>query len=402
MRLMTQQLIKDSNMKLLYASIYNQPGISRTLLSKKTRLSKTTVSTLVDELIERRFIMDSGASPNSDTVGRKSNLLYARSGSYYVTVLHWEGNAVHLHMVDIAGGPVYRETHLLGEEDTYLSVSREFFYHSFIKKFAAEKILGVCIVVSAMIDAAREEVYSTTLSLPSLDKENLFQKLQSAFPGYAVAFLEDTACCAYAEKIYANIKEKNFAFINFSHGIGATLFIEGNMLGKASGAFTQFGHYSVDPQGPLCICGNRGCLEALISEYHLKERIASTGNIRCLDHLDKITFSDLGQAALYKDPQVLKLLSQMAHELALALGNLICTVNPSLIILGGKIPSLGTYFLEEVRKNMEHIGFRRMVDHVDIRYSTLNSDSFLSGAMKYFFDTYYCYTSDMHSGFFVG
>lgn len=63
MRLMTQQLIKDSNMKLLYASIYNQPGISRTLLSKKTRLSKTTVSTLVDELIERRFIMDSGASP---------------------------------------------------------------------------------------------------------------------------------------------------------------------------------------------------------------------------------------------------------------------------------------------------------------------------------------------------
>ena len=60
MKLVNQQVIKNTNMKRLYTSIYSSPGISRAHLAKQTKLSKTTVSTLVDELIEREFIVDSG------------------------------------------------------------------------------------------------------------------------------------------------------------------------------------------------------------------------------------------------------------------------------------------------------------------------------------------------------
>ena len=66
---------------------------------------------------------------------------------------------------------------------------------------------------------------------------------------------------------------------------------------------------------------------------------------------------------------------EIALELSLALSNLICTVNPSLIVLGGKIPDLGEAFLEDVRKNLKKTGFRRMVDAVQVRYSRLQSDS---------------------------
>ena len=235
-----------------------------------------------------------------------------------------------------------------------------------------------------------------------MGEENLIGALSHAFPEYPVAFLEDTACCAYAEKIYAEIKEENFAFLNFSRGIGATLFIEGNMVGKASGAFTQFGHYSVDPDGPLCVCGNHGCLEALISESKLKSRISEFGEILSLSHQNTVTFQDLGKAAAFRDPVALKTISRLAHELSLALSNLICVIHPSLIILGGKIPALGDFFLEEVRKNLASMGFRKMVDSVKIQYSTLPTDSFLNGAMKYFFDTYYYFTEDTSTGFFIG
>ena len=61
LKFINQQLIKDTNMKHLYTSIYHNPGISRAHLSKQTALSKTTVSTLIDELIERNFILDGGA-----------------------------------------------------------------------------------------------------------------------------------------------------------------------------------------------------------------------------------------------------------------------------------------------------------------------------------------------------
>jgi transcriptional regulator of PTS gene len=401
MKLVNQQLIKNTNMKRLYASIYSNPGISRANLAKLTRLSKTTVSTLVDELIEREFILDCGAG-ESDSIGRKPNCLHVRMNSYYTVVLNWVENMVYAYLIDIAGTIIFEEKIQLAPGDTYISCSAYCLYHSILKHCTPSKVLGVCVVVSAMIDALHNEVYSTTLSLPSMGKENLIDALQNEFPEYPVAFLEDTACYSYAEKIYTGITEKNFAFLNFSRGIGATLFIEGNMLGKASGSFTQFGHYSVDSNGPLCVCGNHGCLETMIAENQLKRRIPEFGEIPSLANLDSVTFADLGKAATYRDPVALDMVKQIAWELAQALGNLICVVNPTLIVLGGKIPALGELFLEEVRSNLKTVGFRKMVDSVTVRYSTLQSDSFINGAMKYFFDIHYCFTGNDPSSFFIG
>lgn len=388
-------------MKRLYSSIYANPGISRANLAKQTDLSKTTVSTLIDELIEREFILDSGTR-DSDSIGRKPNCLHVRMNSYYVVVLNWVENMVYANLVDIAGTAIYKETCQLQPEDNYITRSISCLYDSLLTHCDPKRILGVCVVVSAMIDAAHNEVYSTTLSLPSKGEENLIDALKNAFPGYPVAFLEDTACYSYAEKVYTGIEENNFAFINFGRGIGATLFIEGNMLGKASGSFTQFGHHSIDPNGPLCVCGNHGCLETLISEHCLKDRIAEFGTIQSLARQDVVTFSDLGKAATFRDPVALKMVRQIAWELAQALANLICVINPSLIILGGKIPALGDFFLNEVRENLKKTGFRKMVDAVTVRYSALQSDSFLNGAMKYFFDIHYCFTDQDPSAFFIG
>ena len=255
---------------------------------------------------------------------------------------------------------------------------------------------------SVMIDASSNEVYSATLNLPSMESTQIIKSLKTAFPGYPVDLLNDTACYSYAEKVYGNIKEKNFAFLNFGRGIGATLFTEGSMLGTASGSSTQFGHYSIDPHGPECICGNHGCLEVMISEQALKNRIPEFGQIPSLSALSEITFSDLGKAATFRDPTALAMVKEMAWELSIALSNLISTVNPSLIVLGGKIPDLGEYFLNEVREDLKKTGFRRMVDNVTVRYSQLQSDSFLNGAMKYFFDIHYSFTNQDPTNFFIG
>ncbi|MDD6573382.1 MAG: ROK family transcriptional regulator [Thermoflexaceae bacterium] len=401
MKLVNQQFIKDTNMKHLYTSIYSSPGISRANLAKQTHLSKTTVSTLVDELIEREFILDSGIS-DSDSIGRKPNCLHVRTNSYYVLVLNWVENTVYACLVDIAGTSVFSEQYQLNPSDTYIACSSSCLYHSILNHYDSKRILGICVVVSAMIDAAHNEVYSTTLSLLDTERENLIDSLRVAFPEFSVALLEDTACYSYAEKIYAGIEEKNFAFLNFSRGIGATLFIEGNMLGKASGSFTQFGHYSLNPNGALCACGNHGCLETMISENRLKSRISEFGSISSLEMQDYVTFSDLGKAVTFRDPTAITMVRQMAWELAQALGNLICTVNPSLIVLGGKIPPLGELFLNEVRNGLKSTGFRKMVDSVTVRYSKLPSDSFINGAMKYFFDIHYSFTDNNTSSFFIG
>ncbi|WP_230397709.1 ROK family transcriptional regulator [Novisyntrophococcus fermenticellae] len=371
-------------MKSLYSSIAIEGGISRTMLARQTHLSKTTVSTLVDELIDLNFIVDEGVS-YSDNVGRKPNCLKPRSGQYYVIVLRWIEHTAEAHVVDITGFTLYTTKLHLEQGESYISLSQSCVYNDILKQFPSGRILGICIVVSAMIDAAHNEIYSTTLSLGAGRSANLIHDLYTAFPNYPVALLEDTACYAYAEKVYARISQDNFAFINFGRGIGATIFIDGKMLGKASGSVTQFGHYTVDPHGPLCACGNHGCLESMLSEGQLK-----------------ISFEELGAAAQHKDPAAIHTLRRMAKFLALALSNLICIVNPELIILGGKGQYLGNLFLEEVKCSLKDVGFRRMVDGSDIRYSTLHSDACLNGAMKYFFDTYYSFLEPHLPAFYIG
>lgn len=130
MKPVNQQQIKDLNMKRLYASIYSTPGISRAELAKRTKLSKTTVSTLVDELIERAFIQDNGIV-ESTALGRRPNSLHIRRNSHYIVVFNWYENQIYTHLVDIAGTSVFQEVRVLSKADPMFpprrKVSRKLF-----------------------------------------------------------------------------------------------------------------------------------------------------------------------------------------------------------------------------------------------------------------------------------
>ena len=89
MKLVNQQLIKNTNLKLLYNSIFENRGISRAALAKKTGLSRTAVSALIDELTGSGFLYDSGTG-DSAGVGRKPNSLELFSGNHNKAVFGWD------------------------------------------------------------------------------------------------------------------------------------------------------------------------------------------------------------------------------------------------------------------------------------------------------------------------
>lgn len=400
MKLVNQQLIKNNNLKLIYDSIHQEQGISRTQLAKLSRLSKTTVSSLVDELIERNFVYDSGAS-DSTAVGRKPNSLQLKSGQLYVAVICWSEHHIHAQVVDICGSTVYEKRRTLGS-GSYAEESGQLFFDDILKEFTREQILGISIVVPAMIDMDRQEIFATTLDPQHLYCSNSVEQLKHIFSGFPVALLNDTACTAYAEKVYARISEQDFVFINFNQGIGATLFIQNAMLGKATASYTQFGHYCVNPRGKLCSCGNRGCLELTIGESSLPERLQSAGAASSLSSLAEITYKDLGLAATYGDSVAQKIMQDIVADFSMALLNLVCLVHPKLVILGGRGKDLGPLFLEELQKTLRTTGFRRMVDDVQVRYGMLDANACFKGAMKYFFDIHYDFTQDISGEFFIG
>ena len=383
MKLVNQQVIKNTNMKRLYTSIYSSPGISRAHLAKQTKLSKTTVSTLVDELIERGFIVDSGIG-ESDSIGRKPNCLQVRMNSYYVVVMNWHENAVEAYLVDIAGTSVFHESRKLSEDENHVACSGSCFRESILEHCAPDRILGICIVMSAMIDASSNEVYSTTLNLPSMESTQIIKSLKTAFPGYPVDLLNDTACYSYAEKVYGNIKEKNFAFLNFGRGIGATLFTEGSMLGTASGSSTQFGHYSIDPHGPECICGNHGCLEQYASATGIS-RLAR----KKMEHETRATIltkEDLSAKAVFDavkegDEVAIEVATEMGNYLGHAMADMAAVLDPAVFVIGGGVSKAGEVLLSFIEKPfMEKAFFANK--NVKFKLATLGNDAGICGAAK--------------------
>lgn len=405
MDLVNQQLIKSSNLKCVYGCISTHPGISRSLLAKQTRLSKTTVSALVDELIGRGFIQDLGTQEPSPegfpAKGRKPNSLCLCPGRYYVIVLLWGEYYIDAHLTDITGScvPILRTEAKVPR--SYVTGSKQCV--DFILKqrhLSKDQILGVCIVIPAMIDMEAERICSTPLHFSQYENTELVKELRETFYDYRTAVLNDTACCAYAEKMCTTLDEPDFAFINFDRGIGAALFIHGEMLGRASASYTQFGHCCVEPKGRRCECGGRGCLEITISEEELSRQY-----LRLKDSSptqSQVTYRDLGYAAATGDQAAAKVLHRAAVLFAGALSNLVCLVHPRLIILGGKGRDLGDFFLNETENQLKKTGFRYMMDSVKLQYSLLDTGACLTGAMKYFLDVHYCFIQDSQAGFYLG
>ena len=159
MKLVNQQIIKNNNLKNIYSLIQKSPGVSRAQLAKMCNLSKTTVSSLADELIERKFIQDTGTMQEATSVGRKPNSLKLCSGQYYVIVLSWDYDHVSIKQVDICGLITGHSSQDLSENADYIDTSVRLFEKLLSAGLQKERILGICLVIPAMIDT---EKHSTT------------------------------------------------------------------------------------------------------------------------------------------------------------------------------------------------------------------------------------------------
>lgn len=393
-----QQYIKNSNIKQIYSQLQKKPGESRAGLAKITGLSKTTVSSLTEELVLQGFVMDSGTA-SSTNVGRKPNQLYLTGDRHCVITVNWEPHSLSAALVCLNGSISAQVKIEIQSPAGYFDMLEEIV--DIVQKQNREevKVIGLCMILPAMIDSKKHRIISTVLELG--EETEVIDRVCKTFPQFPVAFYNDTACYAYAEKIYSGRQDESFVFINMNQGIGAAFFFDGKMFGGASGMQTQLGHYCVEVNGISCACGNSGCLEVMIGEKALR-RIADEFGVRSLDKKQEIHYIDVVEAVNQGDQAACLMISKIADYLSRGLSNLISLIRPDRIVIGGAGVGLGEDFLKELTDSIKMKGFHQMVNEVDIIYSGLGNEACLRGAMKYFFDYNFIFTEDMVGRIFLG
>lgn len=402
-----QQLIKETNLKNVFELIYSSSGISRANLVEITGLSPTTVSSLVEELLEYDLVHTIGVG-ESKTSGRKPIMLEVNRDCAQIATIAWQKSGLCYSLLDIGCGVL---------EEFFVPVNSKIPFEDVIediiknksKSINHEKTLALCISIPAIIDSVNMKVITSVLDID--ENDDILNRINDKFPDLPVMFGNESAFYAYAEHEFSSLQDTwNLIYININVGVGAGIIQNGQIYRGAHGMAGEFGHISMDINGPECSCGNRGCLERLIKTPRIIEMIVDgikSGKSSELEELcggdySKVDIPMIAVAYNHRDDFVCSILSETARTLSFALNNIISFYDPKTIVLGGGIERLGPAFLNEIRKQTKIAGFRKIVSNVDIIFTELSSFNYRNkGAAKYYLDNIFRISGNKKEGLII-
>lgn len=179
--------------------------------------------------------------------------------------------------------------------------------------------------------------------------------------------------------------EKNIAYIKIGSGIGAGLILNQQIYGGTTGAAGEIGHLTIDEDGPLCNCGNHGCLEAFAGGHAIAQQgqaLAQSGKRTLLSDipLEKITAYEVAEAARRGDLHAQEILRRAGTSIGIAIAGLINLFNPSVVIIGGGVAQVGDMLTTAIRQAVQERAMRASEQSVRITTGILGRRSLLIGA----------------------
>jgi glucokinase len=175
-------------------------------------------------------------------------------------------------------------------------------------------------------------------------------------------------------------------YLTVSTGIGAGLLLRGELYSGAHGIAGEIGHIVVQRDGPLCTCGNRGCVEAIASGTGIARAARELGAdwpTSALHNLDAPSPADVVRAARAGDQLAISILETAGTYLGIAIGTLVNLFNPQLIVLGGSVLKAGPLLLKPMRRSMVASSWKAARRGLRIVSPALGDDAGLIGAVEF-------------------
>ena len=335
-------------------------GISRVELAKQLDLTRAAVTSIVDDLIQIGLVHETRS--RSATSGRPPILLEVnpRRG----TVAGVDFGATHLTILvadfaaqviaekeiplDIADGPqacLEQAHHLL---DSLLAGAG--------LSFSDLAAVGVGVPGPILTEAGM--VIAPPI-MPGWDQFPIRDTLEKRWE-CPVTLSNDAELGALGEWAYGADRGANhLAYIKIGTGVGAGLLIDGQIYRGATGSAGEIGHITIEEEGPLCNCGNRGCLETLTGGHAIARiaqetvRGATPTSLKDIHPVESISAIHVTEAARQGDRVAQQILVTAGNHLGIAIAGLVNLFNPSVVIVGGGVAQVGDLFLEPVRKAVE-------------------------------------------------
>lgn len=359
--------MKLNNQLSILRCVRDDGPISRVDLKEKTRLSWGTITSSTRELLDRGVLTEIGAVTTG--LGRRPVELELNRARNFVLGMQLGSSLVRSVLMDIKGGvvgeldvPVDSEGTSSEILSTIMETGKSILRQNRIDRTA---LAGVGVAAPGAVD------YSTGMCLyaphhPKWKNVPLKERLEHAF-GVPCWVDHPFNCFALSEKLFGLGRGvENFICVLLGTGVSAGIVLGGEVYRGSENFAGEFGHTCIDEDGPLCACGNNGCIEMYVSGPALAAdaaRKAQRGRNKTLLSLagndpTRITAEIMESAARQGDPLSRQAFARMGTVLGIGVSNLINIFNPQMVILGGLVCRASDFFLpscmETVRKRAWH------------------------------------------------
>jgi len=365
---------------------FSAGGMSRADLAERMGLTRAAVSLIVTELLNSGVIQEaeirsvpSGRPPVMLEINPKLGLVGAIDmGASHMSIAVADYTARILQEfeipLDIKNGPKV----CLAEANQQLLKLLE------SQSLSISKISAVGVGVPGPVITEAGMVLAPPI-MPGWDRYPIRSTLEKMW-GCPVTLNNDAELGALGEWAYgAGRGEKNIAYIRVGTGIGAGLILNQQIYGGTTGAAGEIGHLTIDENGPLCNCGNHGCLEAFASGYAIAQQgqlLIQSGKRTLLSDLrsEKINAHEVAEAARRGDLHAQEILRRSGTFIGIAIAGLINLFNPSIVIIGGGVAQVGDLLTAPIRQAVRERAMRASEQSMRITTAMLGRRSLLIGA----------------------
>ncbi len=321
----SKELIRSINCKNVLEEIMSSEPISRAYLAKKLGLTKATISSIVQELLNQRLVLEIGSDETK--FGRKPILLSFNQKAGYAISIDLGDTIISAALTDLKGEAAqYKSIQMPEKPQDIVNCLIELIQS--MEKLTSNSIygiVGITIGIHGVVHRNRITYAKHVLTNTDISNIDLINELEEIF--HIPVFIENEAnLSAIGEHTFKSTYE-NIASLNIHNSVSLGVVLNNSLYIGNSGHAGSIGHMIIVPDGRNCSCGNQGCLEQYLSIPSLLNDFAEE------THIPNVKLADLFQSYEDKDSAAIKVMEQFTKYLALCVNNIINVYNPDYLVI---------------------------------------------------------------------
>ncbi|WP_432131914.1 ROK family protein [Streptomyces tendae] len=329
----------------IFTTVLSHGPLTRGEVARRAGLSPAAVTKAVRPLIEAGYLVEETAEEARSALGRPANLVRVDGGRALFIGLKVTGDEIIAVLTDLCCRiRVARRRRLTGRDPRHVLAAAG----EMVEELQGEAeglgvpVLGLGIAVSGDVDRSEGTVrYSPFLEWHGLP----LAELAATTCGLPVTIDNDVRALTVAEQWFGEgVGLADFALVTVGAGIGCGLVVHGKVVSGAHGVAGEIGHVSVDRDGPLCHCGNRGCLEAVAADPAIVARVRAVTGIAVADTTEAVELARTGHEGAHA------VYAKAGEALGRGIATVVNLLGPQRVIISGEGLAAYDLFAEQVRE----------------------------------------------------